>query len=349
MISLFRDFTKSWVFTALMGLLILSFAVFGLRDVFSPVAGNNVIVAGRRVMTDGEFKVWFDQFREDYPKQHNGETLSAEDFVSRGWLQEALKQQADQLAMSAWFDSVRIRPSAKLLVEQVTKYPAFQNPATGVFDKKVYENVLAMNGQTKTQFERDTLDHMAALQYFQGAFAGVRTPRIYAATRAAFELQTRDLSYVMVSPQNITMPAKPTEADIQQFYKENVDRLTIPELRQASLITFSASDFASDATVDDAALQKAYQAQLSTAKTPETRSFVEITAPDMNAAAAISTALKAGQAPDAAAKAHGGKVLPFNNQSRDSVPDQKIADAVFSLNSGDVSAPVQGDLGIAVV
>jgi peptidyl-prolyl cis-trans isomerase D len=349
MISIFRDFTKSWIFTLLMALLILSFAVFGLRDVFSPVGGNNVITAGRRVMTDDEFKDWFSKFREQYPNQHNGETISAEDFVARGWYIEALNEQANQLALTAWFESQHIQPSTKLLVEQIAKYPNFQNTATGVFDKMVYKQALARAGYTETRFERDTVDQIAAAQYSQAAFAGVHTPRVFAATQAAFALQTRDISYVVVTPNSVPAPGKPTDADIQKFYQDNIDRLTIPELRQASLIVFNTSSFSNDAKVDDATLQKAYQRELETLKTPETRSFVEIIAPDMNAAAAISAAVKAGQMPDAAAKAHGGKVLPFTAVAKANVPDQKIADAVFSLGSGEVSAPIQGDLGIAVV
>ncbi len=349
MISLFRDFTKSWAFKGLMVLLVVSFAVFGMRDVFTSVGGNNVITAGRRAMTDEEFKSWFDKFREQYPSQHNGETLSAEDFVSRGWYTEALNQQAEQLAFAAWLESQHIQPSAKLLVDQVAKIPNFQNPATGRFDKKVYKAVLAQNGQTENTFERDVLDEIGTAQYSQGAFAGVRAPRVFATTRAAFELQARDISFVLVTPQSVAAPPKPTDADILAFYNENKAQLTIPELRSASLIVFNTAAFASDASVDDATLQKAYQAQLATLTTPETRSFVEIIAPDMNAASAISAAVKGGQTPEAAAKAHGGKVLPFTLQAKANVPDQKIADAVFALGNGEVSAPVQGDLGIAVV
>ena len=60
MISMLREFTKSWIFTALMGLLIASFAFFGLRDVFTPVNDNNVIIAGKRTVSADEFKKDFE-------------------------------------------------------------------------------------------------------------------------------------------------------------------------------------------------------------------------------------------------------------------------------------------------
>lgn len=348
MISIFRDFTKSWAFKILMGVLVASFAVFGLHDVFSSAGGNNVVTAGRRVVSDGEFKQKFEQVKEQYASEHNGEALSNEDFVKSGQYVQMLNQLADQLALAAWFERQGIQPSAKLLVEQVTKEPAFQNTVTGRFDKTTYKAVLQRNGQTENTFERHVLDQIATVQYAQAAFAGIRPPRVFAATQAAFELQTRDLSYLVVSPQSVVLPGKPTDADVTKFYNDNRDRLTIPELRKASLVLFNTASVGS-AQVDEETLKKAYQQQLDTLKTPELRTFVEVTAPDMNAAGAIAAALKAGQTPEAAAKAHNGKVLPFNAQPKGAVPDAKVGDAAFAMAAGDVSAPIQGDLAVAVV
>ncbi len=348
MISIFRDFTKSWVFTLLMGLLILSFAVFGLHDVFSSSGGNNVVTAGRRVVSDAEFKERVEQMKAQYASEHGGESPSNEDFVKSGEHKQVLNQLANQLAFAAWLEKERIQPSAKLLVEQITKERAFQNSVTGRFDKTTYKAALARNGQTETAFERDVLDQIASVQFARAAFAGLRAPRVFAATQAAFELQTRDLSYVVVSPNSIVLPGKPTDADITKFYDENREQLTVPELRQASLILFNSAAVG-NAQVDEETLKKAYEAQIGTLKTPELRTFVEVTAPDMNAANAISAAIKSGQTPEAAAKAHNGKVLTFTAQAKGAVPDAKVGDAAFAMAAGDVSGAIQGDLAAAVV
>ena len=83
---------------------------------------------------------------------------------------------------------------------------------------------------------------------------------------AAFALQTRDISYVVVTPNSVPAPGTPTEADIRKFYQDHIDRLTVPELRQASLIVFNTSSFSNDVKVDDATLQQAYQRELEVAE-----------------------------------------------------------------------------------
>jgi len=57
MLAGFRSFAKSPFAVVLFGLLIVSFAVFGISDVFRNPTGKWVIAAGSRSMTPEDFKV----------------------------------------------------------------------------------------------------------------------------------------------------------------------------------------------------------------------------------------------------------------------------------------------------
>ncbi len=349
MISLFRDFTKSWIFTLLMGLLIASFAVFGLRDVFSNGGTSNVVTAGKRFVSVAEFKQVFDDQKQRWTQEHNGQSYSNEEFVQQGAHLTMLEGLADQTALSAWFEDQGIKPSNKLVVEQIAQIPAFSSSVTGKFDKVTYLNVLQHNSKDQKTFEREVLDELSNKQFGTAAFAGFKVPRIYTAAEGAFSTQTRDFSYFVVSPNSVPAPPMPTEAEITAFYKEKASILTIPEMRKASVVLLSTQQFEPGIQVSDEDLHKAYQSRLDTLRTPEGRSFIQVTAPDMKAANAISAALRAGQSPDVVAKANKGTVLVYNNQAQAGLPDSKIAAAAFAMKTGEVSAPVQGELGIAVV
>jgi len=215
--------------------------------------------------------------------------------------------------------------------------------------RKAYEEALARNGLTVPAFQKEVADQIATAQYGDAAVNGIRAPRIAAVVEAAFTTQTRDASLVLLTPDSVAKPAAPTDADLAAFYKDHLAQLTIPELRQAELVKFDPKEIAATIPADEDALKKAYAAQQSTLGTPEQRTFVEVTAPDAAAANAISAALKAGQSPDAIARAHGGKVIPYAAKAQADVPDTKIAAAAFALKAGDVSGPVTGDFGIGVV
>lgn len=348
MITAFREFTKSWFFKGLMVLLIASFAVFGLRDAFNKTGGNDVVTAGKREISSNDFKNRFEQIKENYPKENKGQTFTNEEYVAAGAHIRLLNQMADETAFAAWLDSIGIKPSAKMIVAEIGKIPAFFNSVTGRFDKDTYRQLLARNNMTETSFEQNMSDEIAGQQYLSAAVAGFKAPRIYAAAEAAVTLQNRDASLFVVNQSNITLPAPPTEADLTAFYTARLPQLQMPELRQASVVRFAADNY-KDITVDEAAVRKLYDARLATLAAPETRSFVQVTAQNAGDANAIASALKAGKTPEEAAKAHKGQVITYDLKPKTAVPDAKIGDAAFALKTGDISGAIQGELGYAVI
>lgn len=348
MITAFRDFTKSWFFKGLMVLLIASFAIFGLRDVFSKTGGDNVVTAGDRSITATDFKNRFEQIKENYPKENKGQTFTNEEYVEAGAHVRLINQMADETAFAAWLDSIGIKPSAKMIVAEIGKIPAFFNSVTGRFDKDTYRQLLARNQMNEKTFEQNMSDEIAGQQYLSAAVAGFKAPRIYAAAQAAVALQNRDTSIFVVNQSNITLPAPPTEADLTAFYTSRLSQLQMPELRQASVVRFAADNY-KDIAVDEAAVRKLYDARLATLAAPETRSFVQVTAQNAGDATAIASALKAGKTPEEAAKAHKGQVITYDLKPQTAVPDAKIGNAAFALKTGDISGAIQGELGYAVI
>ena len=51
-----RKFAKSWVAAVLIGLLVISFALFGINDVFKGGTSNYVVTAGSRKVSTADFK-----------------------------------------------------------------------------------------------------------------------------------------------------------------------------------------------------------------------------------------------------------------------------------------------------
>jgi len=348
MITWFRDFTKTWAFKALMVVLIAGFAVFGLRDVFSPMSGNDVITAGKREVTDNDFKQQFDNWKQQQVQQGQ-QPISNEDFVSQGLHVEMLNQLANQTAFMAWLDKTGVKPSAKLIVQQLAQIPAFVNSVTGKFDPQAYRQLLAQKGISEKTAESEFSDQVAFQHFSDAAIAGLKAPRIYATVEGAVITQARDSSIFVLAPNNVGQPPQPTDADLTAFYKENLSKLQLPEMRTAQVVMFAPEQFAADIPVNEDDIHKMYQDRLPTLSTPETRTFVEITAPNMAAANAISAALKAGQDPETVAKANKGSVLDYAEKPKSAVPDAKIADAAFAMKTGEVSGPVQGSLSIGVI
>jgi len=347
MLTAFRAFAKSWFAAVLIGLLIVAFAVFGIRDVFGHNVSSSVIVAGSRKMTPTEFRREFDQVRKR-AEQQMGQPVTTELAAANGLDRQVLSGLATRESFAELLHKIGVRPSDKDVVEQIAKIPAFFNQVSGRFDKKQYEQRLAQNDMTVQDFEGRLRDEMAQQQAVEALASSRQIPRAYSAMAAIFALESRDVDYLVVDPASVPKPAAPTDAQLTAFMQENAAQLTQPEFRVLTLVRFSPQLVGANLAVDEAELKKRYDFRKDTLSTPETRSLVQIPAKDAAAAQAISARLQRGEAPAAVARSLGVDAITYDAKPQSAIPDRKLADAVFKLQPGQVAA-VQGDLGLAVV
>ena len=347
MLTALRAFAKSWVAAVLIGLLIVAFAVFGIRDVFRGHVSDAVVTAGSRSVSAADFRKEFEDARRR-AEQQMGQPVSAEFAAANGLDRQVLQAMATREAFAGLLHRIGVRPSDKLVVDQIAKIPAFFDPVSGRFDKKQYLQRLAQNDLTADKFESTLRDEMAEQHLVGALMNSLLIPRAYSAMAAIFALENRDISYLSVDPTNVPQPAPPTDAELTAFMKENAAQLTLPEFRVLTVARFSPQLVGASVQVDEAELRKRYDFRKDTLGSPETRTLIQIPAKDAATAQAIAGRLSRGEPPAAVAKSLGVDAITYENKPQTAIPDRKLAAAAFGLQPGQVS-PVQGDLGLAVV
>lgn len=355
MLAGFRKLAKSPFAVVLFGLLIVSFAVFGISDVFKGPKGSGVISAGSRSMSAADFKQRFDNYRKAM-EQRNGTTLTPDQAVEQGVDRQIVQELMLQESLAAALQQAGVAPSDKLVADtvhqQMSQLPPTTrpfDPITGKFDSRAYAALMQQNGITPQAYEASLRDEIAQTHFFSAIADGLKAPRIYAALQGAYLLEARDISAFAVNPASVQRPGAPTDAQLMAFMKENADRLTRPETRVLSIMRVSAPALEPTVTVDPAEVQKAFNFRKDSLAKPETRTIIQIAAPDAKSAATISQRLAKGEDPAAVAKAYGKTPLVLTDKPKTAVPDRKVAEAAFALAAGQVSGPITGDLGVAVV
>ena len=134
MLSATRAFAKSWVAAVLIGLLIVSFAVFGINDVFKGNLGDAVISVGSRKVTTADFKREFDSYKSRM-EQQMGQPIPLEVAAENGLDRQVLSGVATREAFAELLSRSGIRPSDSLIVSGINKIPAFFDQVSGRFDK----------------------------------------------------------------------------------------------------------------------------------------------------------------------------------------------------------------------
>ncbi|MBL8770180.1 MAG: SurA N-terminal domain-containing protein [Phenylobacterium sp.] len=351
MLSSIREFAKSWPARILMGILAISFVGWGANSVgVSMIPANEVIKAGSRSLSMQEFRREYDNYKKRL-EQQSGQTITQEMAEENRLDATVLTGVATREAFAELLWRAGIRPADKLVLEQVEKIPAFFDPITGRFDKKTFETQLAQNGLTPEMFDRGARDDIAAMHWARAIQNGLAVPRSYGALASVYALESRDLAYFILTPSAVPQPAAPTDAQLRAFMNENKQALTVPETRVLTIVPFTPQAVAASAAsgpIDPAELQKRYQFRKDTLSQPETRTVVQIPAKDQAAAQQAAARLQRGEAPAAVARALGVDAVTYEEKPRTAIADRKVAEAAFRMQAGQI-APVQGDLGLAVV
>jgi peptidyl-prolyl cis-trans isomerase D len=348
MMAAFRAFAKSPLAVALFGLLIISFGVWGVRDVFKVNISNWVIQAGSREVSADEFAQIFKTDLRNL-QQQTGQAITPQDAAAKGMDRQVLQGLVQQETLLEAVRRAGIIPSPQLVIQELRKIPAFFNPITGAFDERQYQTLLAQNERTPGQFEAGLKDEISAAHFSTGMTAAIQPPLTYAAVYAAIDQQSRSADYFVINPAAAGTPTPPTDADLQKLLNTYADRLRRPETRTISLVRFSAAALAPTLTADPTEVQKQFDFRKSSLSTPEHRSFVQVPAKDAAQAASIAARLGKGEDPSAVARAYGVKPLTYQDVPKATVPDPRIAEAAFKLQPGQVSGPLQGEFGFAVV
>ena len=350
MLGYVRAFAKSPFAIGIFVLLIGAFVIFGIGDVFRNGRLEDAVVkAGSRpAVTSAQFKQMFATDKAQIEKQA-GQPVSNEDAIAHGFDKQVLQDVMLSESFAALMQRVGIRPADELIAQEIRKIPAFFNPISGAFDKTAYETALAKQGLTPPQFDSEFRDLISQQQFVAAMAAGLKPPAIYGVVQSAYLHQQRSFTWFPLDPKVVGAPIAPTDAQLTQFLKDAGPQMMKPEMRVLSIVHFSAAAIAPTITINDADLQKRFDFERDSLSQPEKRSFVQIPVKDAASAAVAIQKLKAGADPQAVAKSLGVQPIPYVDTPKTAVADPEVAAAAFGLKTGDVSAPIQGALGMAVV
>jgi len=352
MLSAIRAFAKSPFARILLALVIISFGfgIWNRGNFFRDIGLSDAVVkAGNRPpVTQADFKRMFDQELKNQ-EQRLGQPITPDDAVKKGLDGFITQRLASSEALAALMQSEGVIPSEQLTDNELRKIKEFFNPATGQFDKDQFRRELAQAGLTPEEFTGQMRDEVMQRHYLAGLAAGLKAPRMYGVVQTAFEKQGLDFTWFALGPGSVEQPKKPTDAEMNAFLKTNAAQLTKPEFRQLSLVSFSAARLAQTVQAPEADVQKRFDFEKDTLSKPETRTVIQVNVKDAATGAKVADQLKSGGNPETIAKAVGATAQSYPSTPKAQFPDQKLADAAFSMKAGDVQGPIQGDLGLAVV
>ncbi|WP_428030296.1 SurA N-terminal domain-containing protein [Ancylobacter sp.] len=349
MLKTLRKSASGIVAKILMVLLILSFAVWGIADVFRGFGSQTLATIGDSEITVPEFRQLY-QERLQQISQQLKRGITPDQARAFGIPDQILNEQLAEAALNDQAKSLGLALSDEEIARRVQSNPAFFGPS-GSFDPAHFNQLLRSNGFTEARFVAAERGLALRQQLIQSLGGGIEVPQVLKSALARYEGEERSVNYAMLTAASLTAPANPSDDELRTFFDERKVAFRAPEFRKINVLVLTPEALASSETVTDAEVEAAYNANLSTYGTPEKRVVQQLVFPSADEAKAAADRIAAGTpfADIVAERKLSAKDVDLGDVARADIIDKQVADAAFSLPADGTSGVIAGRFGPVIV
>lgn len=348
MMESLRGAATGWVAKILIGLLALSFGVWGINDVFRGYRSDVLASVGDYEISAETFRLNFEQRLRNISRQ-SGQSITSQRASELGLDRQILGEMLRNGALQQQAGEMKIAVPDALVAQDIASNPTFQN-SRGEFDSARFRQILQQNGLNEQMFLQEERAGKQRQALAEPITTELNPPEtlVEAVVRQANE--QRDAKYFVLKANGAEL-APPSEADLKAFYEKSAQLFTAPAYRSLVLLKVEPQDLASSITVTDEDVAAAYEARKDQYRTPERRTIQQLTFATIEEARAAKQRIDQGGDFLAIAKERGleEKDITLGHLGGNEIPDKAIADAAFSLSQGAISQPVEGRLAKALL
>ncbi|MCQ4252986.1 SurA N-terminal domain-containing protein [Stutzerimonas stutzeri] len=357
MLQNIRDNSQGWIAKTIIGIIVVLLALTGFDAIFN--AASNSQTAAK---VNGEEISRYDldqamNMQRRQLAQQLGQDFDASLLDDRLLRDSALGSLIDRMLLLQGAKSADFAFSREALDQLILQTPEFQ--VDGAFSAARFDQVIQQMGYSRLQF-RQLLEQEMLIGQLRAGISGTGFVTDQQVENfARLEMQTRDFETLTIPAQHETIEV--SDEQIEEYYETNADRFRTPEQVIVEYVELKKESFFDQVEASDEELQDLYQQQIANLDEQRRAAHILIETggelSDEEAKAKIeeiAARVKGGEDFAAIAKevsqdpgsANEGGDLGFAGTG---VYDPAFEDALYALNEGEVSAPVQSEFGWHII
>jgi len=328
-------------------LLILSFAVWGIGDIFYR---SDRITAVAEV---GDLEIDQREFSRDLSRemsrlqQRLGTRLSLEQASALGIVEQTLQKLVTGALLDAQAADMGLTVTEQQVLDQITADSSFHN-AQGSFDRNRFAQVLRSNNLSEGEYLQSLRSDVQRRQLTRPLLGAGTAPKALAETIRAYLGEKRSAEVVEVSVASVPEPAGPDDAVLATFHQENSQLFMAPQTRAVTYVELSPEDLMDEVAISEDEAREALETRIEEFVDPERRQVRQLVFADQDAAKTAHQALVEGRSFETVAEETlGAAPVDLGLMSRAEIEAQlpDLAEAAFALAEGHVSEPVSSPFG----
>jgi peptidyl-prolyl cis-trans isomerase D len=364
MLQVIRDKAQGWIAWAIVILISIPFALWGIQSYLGVGAEPIAATVNGSEITQRTLDSQYQRFRQQVREQL-GAAYRPEMFDDTRMRQEVLNRLIKDELVQQTSDKMGLRAGSAMIQSSILSMPNFHKD--GRFDQQTYERALRLQGLSGPGFEDRVRQALVAAQLSQAVQAGSFITQKELDESQRLGKQTREFSYFVVPASDFKLTDEQLSDDeIKTYYEANQSAFISSEKVKVEYILLDAETAGSTIDVDEELLRGYYDKNQDEFGLPEQRQASHIlilAASDTDQAAedeakakidALAQRLSDGESFEELAKqnsqdpgsaASGGDLGFFAK----GVMDPAFEAAVFALQEGEVSEPVRSSFGFHLI
>ncbi len=333
----------------LVALLVVSFAIWGIADIFTGYGRQKLIQVGDTEISPQDYqRVQQDVLRA--MSQDAGRSLSLQEARTAGLDARVLERLVGGAAVDTHARHLWLSIIDDALLEQVMKYHSFQD-GSGNFSPLAFQSALRNIGMSEAGYLQTMREQNLRRQLLVTVGDVASSPQTLIDALNRFNEERRILKYVLVPKSAAAPVGNPTEADLKSYYDNHKQQFTQPEYRKVGLIAVTPETVKAELNITEADLKSAYEAKKDTLGQPERRRVQQIALPNMEEAEKVAAKIVSGTDFVQAAKDLGLSEadIDLGTVTMKDLADPVVAEEAFKLDKDQVSKPITGKLGSVVL
>jgi peptidyl-prolyl cis-trans isomerase D len=348
-----RKASSNWlgkiIMATVMGVLIISFGVWGIADIFRGFGQSTLAKVGGTEISAEQFRQIYTERLQQIGRQF-GRPLTMDQARAFGLDRQVLQQTIAEAALDEEARRLGLGQSNDETMRMIFNDPNFKG-VNGAFDPTRFQTVIRQFGFSEQRYVADQRRVSLRRQIAGTIGAGLEPPKVLLDALARFQYEQRSIEYVKLDAAQAGAIDPPSPETLAAYFDDHKTQFRAPEYRKISFVAVTPEDIGKWSEVSDEDAKKVFEQRRDRLGTPERRQVSQIVFPNADEALAARSRIASGLSFEDLAKERGlnPSDVDLGLIAKSAIVDQAIADAAFSLQSGEVSQPEQGRFGSALV
>ncbi|HEV3499447.1 MAG TPA: SurA N-terminal domain-containing protein [Bradyrhizobium sp.] len=348
-----RKASSNWlgktIMAVVMGVLIISFGVWGIADIFRGFGQSKLATIGRTEISINEFRQLYTEKLQQIGRQF-GRPLTTDQARAFGIDRQVLQQTIAEAALDEEARRMGLGQSDAETMRMIFSDPNFKGVG-GSFDPARFQATIRQFGFSEQRYVADQRRVSLRRQIAGTITAGLEPPKVMIDALSRFQNEQRSIEYVKLDAAQAGPIDPPSPETLAGYFDDHKTQFRAPEYRKISFVAITPEDIGKWSEVSDADARKLFEQRRDKLGTPEKRQVSQIVFPNAEEALSARGRIASGLSFEDLAKERGlnASDVDLGMVAKSAIIDPAIANAAFSLPSGEVSQPVQGRFGVALV